>query len=186
MVGGRRAVFLDRDGVINRSIMRAGKPTPPRAEAEFELLPGVPAAIAALRAAGWFTAIVTNQPDIATGKTTAAFVDWVHARIQALAPVDAILVCACVDGPDCPCYKPKPGMLLDAAAAHGLDLARSAMVGDRWRDVGAGRAAGCQTYFIDYGYGEAMPVAPDHVVADLAAAARLILASNGVMNRASL
>lgn len=173
----RRAVFLDRDGVINRAVVRDGKPYPPDSVAELEILPGVPQALAALRAAGFLNVVVTNQPDVATGKQRREVVEAMHARLARELAVDAIKVCyhAAADG--CACRKPKPGMLLEAASDHGIDLATSYLVGDRWRDVAAGQAAGCRAaYFIDYGYREQQPAQPFVAVESLAAAARGILA----------
>lgn len=168
-------MFLDRDGVLNRSVVRNGKPYPPASLADLEIIAGVPEALMALRGAGFKALVVTNQPDVATGKTTRQSVDAIHAHMRATLAIDAIYACFCVEGPDCPCYKPRPDMLIDAAREWHVDLAQSYMVGDRWRDVGAGRAAGCCTLFIDYGYAERRPEAPDHVVEDLAHAARIIL-----------
>lgn len=172
----RRAVFLDRDGILNRSIVRDGKPYPPNRAEELEILPRVPEALAALRAAGFLNIVVTNQPDVATGKTPRAFVDWIHDQLRTRLAIDDIFACYCVEGPGCPCYKPSPCMLVEAARKWSIDLAASAMVGDRWRDIGAGRAAGCKTFFVDHGYAEALKFAPDVVVADLADASGLIIA----------
>jgi len=106
-------------------------------------------------------------------------VEAMHGVLVGRVPLDGIRMCPHTDADGCACRKPKPGMLLDAAAEFGIDLAASHMVGDRWRDVAAGRAAGCTTFFIDYGYAESDPSGiPHHVVADLAEAAALILASS--------
>lgn len=176
-VGGRRAaVFLDRDGVLNRSLVVNGKPHAPRTLAEFELLPGVGAALDRLKAAGFALVVTTNQPDVRTGKAKQPDVEAMHARLQREFPIDAIYACYHVEADGCGCRKPKPGMLIEAARAHGLDLEASFMVGDRWRDIGAGRAAGCGTVFIDLGYAEAMTETPDHTVADLPEATGTILA----------
>jgi D-glycero-D-manno-heptose 1,7-bisphosphate phosphatase len=174
--GGRPAVFLDRDGVINRAVVRDGRPYPPDDLASFEFLPGVVEAVAALRAAGFVVVAATNQPDIATGKQSAAVVEAMHELTRRTLGLDDIRMCVHTDADGCACRKPKAGMLSDAAADLGLDLSRSYMVGDRWRDIDAGRAAGCVTFFIDYGYREKGPSAPpDHVVRDLAEAAQIIL-----------
>ncbi len=172
---GARAVFLDRDGVINRAVVRNGRPYPPDSLADFVILPGVRETLLALRSAGYLNIVATNQPDVATGKQDREVVDAMHSRIRNTLAVDEICACFCVEGPDCPCYKPLPGMLLNAAQNWGVDLERSFMVGDRWRDVGAGRAAGCTTLFIDYGYAERRPENPDFVVRDLPDAGRVIL-----------
>lgn len=172
----RRAAFLDRDGVLTRAFVRGGKPYPPRTLEEFDLLPGTADAVARLRDHGWLAIVVTNQPDLAAGTLTAAALAAIHARLAALVPVDAIVVCPHPSDAGCRCHKPQPGMLLDAAARFGIDLARSVMVGDRWRDVGAGRNAGCTSILIDRGYQEdGRGYVPDRTVADLPAAVRLIL-----------
>lgn len=172
----RRAVFLDRDGVINRSIVRDGKPYPPMTLEEFELLPGVPEAVRTLSAAGFLIVVATNQPDIATGKQRPEVVEEMHAALRRRLPVDDIRMCPHTGGQGCDCRKPLPGMLTAAARDHGIDLSASYMVGDRWRDVEAGKAAGCFTFFIDYGYQEQAPARPpDRVVASLAEAAAIIL-----------
>jgi D-glycero-D-manno-heptose 1,7-bisphosphate phosphatase len=171
----RRAVFLDRDGVINASVIRAGKPYPPATADEVQILPGVPQALADLRRAGFALLVVTNQPDVARGTQTRAALDAIHARMQRELPLDAIYACCHDDVDRCACRKPLPGLLHDAAAAWEVDLARSYMVGDRWRDVDAGVAAGCCTVFVDYGYDERRPTAFAAKVASLAEAAVWIL-----------
>ncbi|MBI2770776.1 MAG: HAD family hydrolase [Burkholderiales bacterium] len=164
----RKAVFLDRDGVINRGVVRDGKPYAPTTLADFQLLPGAAEAMKALRAAGWLVIVATNQPDVATGKQSLATVNAMHQQLRDAGLVDDIKVCFHVDADHCACRKPKPGMLLEAAREHDIDLAASWMVGDRWRDIEAGQAAGCRTLFIDYGYAEKQPERPDGVVASLA------------------
>jgi D-glycero-D-manno-heptose 1,7-bisphosphate phosphatase len=170
-----RAVFLDRDGVINANTERNGRPVAPTQLAEFRILPGVGDAARRLKAAGFQLVVVTNQPDVANGLTTKASVEAMHAELRKRLPVDDIAVCYHVDADDCACRKPKPGMILDAARKYGIDLARSYLVGDRWRDVQAGQAAGCRTIFIDYGYPQEQPATPDKVVKSLAEAADFIL-----------
>jgi D-glycero-D-manno-heptose 1,7-bisphosphate phosphatase len=175
VVGQRRAVFLDRDGVINKSLVIDGKPVAPATIDQFEILPGVPAAIARLKDAGLTVIVATNQPDVARGTHRRSDVEAMHNQLKDRLKVDDIYACYCLEGPGCDCYKPKPGMLLEAARKWGIDLARSFMIGDRWRDVGAGKAAGCRTFFIDYGYRERRPDNPDYVVKDLAEAVGIIL-----------
>ncbi len=169
----RQAIFLDRDGVINRAVVRDGKPYPPAALADFELLPGVPSAIQCLRDAGFLIVVVTNQPDVATGVQRKEVVEAMHQKLARLC--DDIRVCYHVDADGCNCRKPKPGMLLDAAKDWNIDLRASVMVGDRWRDVAAGKSAGCYTLFIDYNYRERRAEGPDAVVASLEEASRWIL-----------
>jgi len=171
----RRAVFLDRDGVINRARVRDAKPYPPDSLEELEILPGVPEALARLRAAGFVNVLVTNQPDVATGKQRREVVEAMHALLLSRIPIDAVKTCYHADSDRCACRKPKPGMLFDAAREHAIDLARSYMVGDRWRDVAAGQAAGCKCFFLDCGYAEQLPEKPYVAVKSLPEAASLIL-----------
>jgi D-glycero-D-manno-heptose 1,7-bisphosphate phosphatase len=178
-VGSRRAVFLDRDGVINRALVRGGRPYPPDALEQFELLPGVVEAVASLRAAGFLVVVATNQPDVASGRQRREVVEAMHERIRRFVPVDAIKVCYHGEADGCCCRKPRPGMILEAAEEHSVDLARSFMVGDRWRDVGAGRAARCGTILVGDGYGEIFPDPPDASVRSLREAADLILSWGG-------
>jgi D-glycero-D-manno-heptose 1,7-bisphosphate phosphatase len=172
---GKRAVFLDRDGVINANMERDGRPVAPTRLEDFRLLPGVEDAVRRLRDAGLIVVVVTNQPDIATGRTSRATVEAMHAVIRNRLPVDDIKMCAHVDGDNCLCRKPKPGMILAAAAERGIDLPQSYVVGDRWRDVDAGRAAGCVTILVDNGSEPDRSRAPDAVVRSLPEAADYII-----------
>lgn len=167
MSGRRPAVFLDRDGVLNAATARHGRPHPPASIAEVAMLPGAAEACRALRDAGLVLVVVTNQPDIARGTTTAAAVAALNEAIVGGLGVAEVCVCPHDDADGCRCRKPRPGMLLDAADRLGLDLARSTMVGDRWRDVAAGRAAGTATVWVDRGWDEAKPQGPDLVVPEL-------------------
>jgi D-glycero-D-manno-heptose 1,7-bisphosphate phosphatase len=176
-----RAVFLDRDGVLNEPIVREGKPYPPDSADELVIMPGAEGALAALKAAGFLLIVVTNQPDVGRGKQTVAAVEQIHKKLRTALPVDRFMVCYHDDRDACNCRKPKPGMLLQAAGEEEVDLGRSFMIGDRWRDVDAGAAAGCRTVLIDYGYDERQPDhAPDARVKNLGEAVRWILrVSNG-------
>lgn len=182
--GTRRAVFLDRDGVINRALEREGKPFAPTSLDEFELLPDVPEACARLKRAGFLLVVVTNQPDVGRGTLAREVVEAIHAQMLALLPIDRIEVCyhAGLEPDECNCRKPKPGMLLRAAEVLGIELARSWMVGDRWRDIECGRAAGCRTILIDYGYDEPLPHPPDFRAPNLLEAARIIIEKSGAQN----
>jgi D-glycero-D-manno-heptose 1,7-bisphosphate phosphatase len=171
----KRAVFLDRDGVINRAIVCNGLPYPPANATAMEVLPEVPEALAALKARGFALLVVTNQPDVARGITPRAVVDEMHRVLAATLPIDHFYACFHDTSDGCACRKPLPGMLLDAARDFGIDLLRSYMIGDRWRDCDAGRAAGCKTVFIDYGYRERQPDNPDFRAASLADAAQIII-----------
>jgi D-glycero-D-manno-heptose 1,7-bisphosphate phosphatase len=169
------AVFLDRDGVINANLTRDGKPVAPTRIEEFRFLPGTEDAVRRLKEAGYKVIVCTNQPDVSNGRTPRVTVEAMHALVRERLKVDDIKACFHTDKDGCSCRKPKPGMLLAAAHEHGIDLAASYMVGDRWRDTAAGRAAGCATIFVDYGYEQDGPNEPDHVVASLPEAVDIIL-----------
>jgi D-sedoheptulose 7-phosphate isomerase len=174
----RRAVFLDRDGVINRAFVRDGKPFPPPTPQALEVLPEVPEALQELKSHGYELLVVTNQPDVGRGKQSRQALDAMHQALRAQLPLDDILVCCHTDQDHCNCRKPLPGMLLDAARKHNIDLSASFMVGDRWRDIEAGYNAGCKTILIDYGYAERPPDRePDLRVASLREAADWIIRS---------
>ncbi|MBU3632862.1 HAD-IIIA family hydrolase [Polynucleobacter sp. AP-Feld-500C-C5] len=173
-----RAVFLDRDGVINASIVREGKPYPPNSLNDFTYLPGAVEGIKRLRQAGYLIIVVTNQPDVATGLQKKATVELMHAQLYKDKLCDDIKVCYHIDKDLCDCRKPKPGMLLQAAFEWGIELTTSFMVGDRWRDVEAGNAAGCSSYFIDYQYQEREPTGPFKRVRSLEEASQCILNEN--------
>lgn len=157
--------------------MREGKPYAPRSLRELEILPGVREALSALRAAGFLNVVVTNQPDVASGALARKTLDAMHAALCERLPIDDVRVCGHADADNCSCRKPKPGMLLDAARELSIDLERSFMVGDRWRDIAAAQAAGCPALFIDYRYAEKTPDKPYVAVESLAEAVAIILGS---------
>jgi D-sedoheptulose 7-phosphate isomerase len=176
--GKNKAVFLDRDGVINRASIRDGKPFSPGTMEELEILPGVPEALRQLKSHGYNLLVVTNQPDVGRGKQSRESLDAIHQDLLARFPLDDILVCCHTDADNCSCRKPLPGMLIEAAKKHNVDLAISFMVGDRWRDIDAGYNAGCRTILIDYGYSErSSEHSPDLRVGSLAEAADWIIRS---------
>lgn len=170
-----RAVFLDRDGVINRVILRDGRPYSPISLREFEFLPGVAEGIDLVHRADFRIIVVTNQPDVANGLLRREIVEAMHEQICRNFPVDEIKVCYHVDRDSCECRKPKPGMLLEAAEEWSLDLDRCFMVGDRWRDIEAGRAAGCKTILVGKEYSEKTITKPDAIVESLYEATTVIL-----------
>ena len=171
----RRAVFLDRDGVINRAIVRDSKPYPPANLAETEILPDVAEALIALRDAGFMLIVVTNQPDVARGTTSRAVVEEINKYLADRLPITEFRTCYHNNEDGCNCRKPLSGSLTAAAKQHGIDLGNSYMVGDRWRDTEAGQRAGCKTIFIDYGYDEKQPESVDYRAASLLDAAQIIL-----------
>jgi D-glycero-D-manno-heptose 1,7-bisphosphate phosphatase len=171
-----RAVFLDRDGVLNENLIRNDRPYAPRRLEDFRLLPGVEDAVQRLKAAGFLTIVVTNQPDVADGITPRATVDAMHAELQRHLSLDDIKICFHNNADHCTCRKPLPGMILEAAAERGIALAESYLIGDRWRDIKAGQAAGCHAIFIDYGFKQDEAVEPNAVVRSLPEAVSYILA----------
>jgi D-glycero-D-manno-heptose 1,7-bisphosphate phosphatase len=156
---------------------REAKPYPPRSPTEFEILPEVPAACARLKAAGFLLIVATNQPDVGRGTLKREIVETIHAEMCRRLPIDRVEVCyhPGQGASECDCRKPKPGMLLRAAKGLGIDLAQSWMVGDRWRDIDCGHAAGCRTIFINRGYAEELRQKPDFSAGNLAEAADIIL-----------
>ncbi len=168
-------IFLDRDGVLIRSDVRDGKPFAVMGPEDMVILPGVKPALETLKHMGFKLIVITNQPDVATGKQKKGIVEAMNAQLQETLRIDAFKTCYHVDADDCTCRKPKPGMIIDAAREWDVDLEQSFMIGDRWRDIDAGRAAGCKTLFIDYGYNEPAPVDPDFIVGSLMDAAQVIL-----------
>jgi D-glycero-D-manno-heptose 1,7-bisphosphate phosphatase len=169
------AVFLDRDGVLNEAIIRNGKPYPPRDLSEFVITYGARAALEELKREGFLLIAITNQPDVARGEANHTDVDKINAQLANILPLDAIEVCEHDDNAQCDCRKPKPGMILRAREKLGVDLAGSFVVGDRWRDIEAGRRAGCRTILIGDGYGETFPCAPTINLASLPRAATWII-----------
>jgi D-glycero-D-manno-heptose 1,7-bisphosphate phosphatase len=157
----RPAVFLDRDGVLNRVVWREGKPASPRAVDELEIEPEAHEALAALRAAGYLLLVVTNQPDVRRGLMPAEALDAIHVRLAQTLPVDDIAACTHDNADDCACRKPKPGMLLELSRRHGVDLSRSWMVGDQDRDIACGKAAGCRTILLERFYNSGANSHPD-------------------------
>ena len=157
----KKAIFLDRDGVINRVTVQSGVPHPPSDLSELEILPDVPGALASLKEAGFRLVVVSNQPDVARGTQSKENVEAINHVLKTQLPLDEIRVCFHDDADDCDCRKPLPGLLLEAANQSRIDLTKSYMIGDRWRDIEAGRSAGCTTIFIDRGYNEPFQSKPD-------------------------
>ena len=173
----KRAVFLDRDGVLNPSVVRDGKPYPPPTVEEFTIYLEAAEACRMLKDAGFLLVVATNQPDVGRGAQRREVVEAMHAKLQRELPLDRIEVSYDGGGekPPSEFRKPRPGLLLRAAQELGLDLAACWMVGDRWRDIDCGHAAGCRTVFINRGYAEELRQAPDFRVANLTEAARIIV-----------
>ena len=168
-------VFLDRDGVLNENIVRNNRPFAPQSFDDFVVSVGAADAVAAFRASGYLSIVATNQPDVGARKVRREVVEQMHEKLRAEVKIDDILVCYHIDADHCQCRKPKPGMLLAAVQQYNIDLSRSWMIGDHWRDIDAGRAAGCRTIFIDYAFAEQRPESPDVVVQSLTEAVPYVL-----------
>jgi D-glycero-D-manno-heptose 1,7-bisphosphate phosphatase len=173
-VSGTAAVFLDRDGVLNEVVWRSGRPASPRCAAELRLVPDV-ADVGRLREAGWRVFVVTNQPDVARGLLEPATLAALMERVRLATGCDDSVCCTHDDDDGCDCRKPAAGMLLDLAARWGVDLAKSFIVGDGWRDVEAGRRAGCRTVLLRRPYN--VGVEADIIAATLNEAVVAILAA---------
>jgi D-sedoheptulose 7-phosphate isomerase len=172
----RRAVFLDRDGVLNEAVVREGKPYPPVDAASMQILPGTEEALVRLKGRGYLLLVVTNQPDVARGLQVRDTVEAMSHRLRTELPLDDVLTCFHDDPDDCDCRKPRPGLMKRAAQQYGIDLGQSFLIGDRWRDIDAGANAGCKTIWIDRGYRERPPASvPDARVASLSEAVDWIL-----------
>ena len=159
-----RAVFLDRDGVINNTIIRDGKPYPPACLEEIHINPGVKQGLRQLKKLGYLLIVITNQPDVSRGRTSRASVETINAFLMNNLPLDEIFVCYHDNQDNCDCRKPKPGNILKAAHKYHIDLSQSFIIGDRWSDIEAGKRAGCKTLFINNGYTEQLPDSPDYQI----------------------
>lgn len=163
----RPAIFLDRDGVLNEIVWRDGKAASPRSVEELEIASEALDTLTALKAAGFLLLVVTNQPDVRRGLMTDEALDAIHARLANALPLDDISACRHDNADACACRKPKPGLVLDLAARHGVDLSRSWMVGDQERDIQCGQAAGCRTVLLARSYNPGVASAADHVIETL-------------------
>jgi D-glycero-D-manno-heptose 1,7-bisphosphate phosphatase len=153
----RRAVFLDRDGVLNQVERRNGRPHPPASLTDVHLIPQVEECLEELKRLQFLLIVVTNQPDVARGSQSKSVVEEIHEFLLSRLPIDDIYVCYHDDADRCACRKPAPGLLLEAARKHDIQLNDSFLIGDRWRDIEAGTSAQCKTVLIDYGYPEDRP-----------------------------
>ena len=171
----KRGVFLDRDGVLNAPVLRDGKPHPPSTLAEAKILDDVPQAVGILKNAGLLLAVITNQPDVARGTQKRLVVESINAWLGDKLSLDIFEVCYHDESDDCDCRKPKPGLIFRSAAALGLEAQTGFVVGDRWRDIDAGKAAGCRTVWIDRGYDEKQPTGYDKRAHNLLDAAQWII-----------
>jgi D-glycero-D-manno-heptose 1,7-bisphosphate phosphatase len=159
-----KAVFLDRDGVINRTVVRRGAPRAPQDMSEWAWIEGIHDTLVALRARGYALLVCTNQPDVSRGWQTREQVDEFHRLVERELPISRIYACFHDNAAACECRKPKPGMLLQGSTDFGIDLAQSFMVGDRQTDIEAGRAAGCRTIYLRHANDSSPRTSADHEI----------------------
>ena len=177
------AVFFDRDGVLNDAIVKDGKPFPTSSVDELHIEEDAPRELNRLSAEGFILIGVTNQPDVARGTQRREVVESINDVIMKVLPLKEIRVCYHDDANNCNCRKPKPGLLLDASQEYNINLSLSYMVGDRWKDIEAGKQAGCRTIWINRGYKEKQPDPLDAVfVSSLKEVVDYIMNSHNKMN----
>ena len=152
----KRAIFLDRDGVINKVILRDGKPYSPKTFDEFVFNDGIREIVCKMKELGYRVFVVSNQPDIARGEISQDILNLMTQKMRFELPVDDVYICPHDDHHDCLCRKPKPGMLIQAAEDWKIDLSLSFMIGDTWKDMEAGKAAGCKTILLDIPYNQSV------------------------------
>lgn len=149
-----KAVFLDRDGVLNSLIPRGDSSLrAPWSLAELKLEPSSRTVTDALASAGWSLFVVTNQPDVVRGHIPRGEAVLINSVLKSNLPsVKQIYTCFHDNLDCCACRKPKPGLIFQAATEHGVQLENSFVVGDRWVDIAAGQAAGCKTLLLEKPY----------------------------------
>lgn len=171
----KKAIFLDRDGVLNKVVIKHGKPYPPANLQELIIPDDVPQALLRLKQAGYLLIGATNQPDVARGTTLKETVEAINAKLMSELPLNEIRVCYHDDNDQCDCRKPLPGLITQAAHEYGIDLSQSFLIGDRWKDIEAGRRAGCKTIWLDYKYNEKAASGQDFVAFSLSHAVDCII-----------
>jgi len=171
-----KAIFLDRDGVLNQSYIVNGKPFAPRKLNDFKFVDDVENAIKILKSTGYYLIVVTNQPDVGNGLMKKEIVESMNNLMMTRLGLDAVKVCYHSQKDECDCRKPKPGMLLESSRELGIDLKESFLIGDRKGDIVAGKSVGCYSIFIDNGYSKSeQPSTADFVASNIKEAASHIL-----------
>jgi D-glycero-D-manno-heptose 1,7-bisphosphate phosphatase len=178
-----KAVFFDRDGVINVAKILNGRPHPPENLSELVITPSAKEVIYKLKNAGFKIIVITNQPDVARGLVTREQVEEINNYLMSRLSIDIFKVCYHDDVDKCECRKPLPGLIIESAKEYNLDLKHSYVIGDRWKDIAAGEAVGCKTIFIDYKYMEIKPINPGYVIDNLDLVVNIILGKNHGKNQ---
>ena len=170
-----KAIFLDRDGVINEVIYHKGinKPSSPWKIDEFKFINGIEETLHRFKEKNYKLFIITNQPDIARQNIEKGVTEQINKKIFEKLPIDDIQICPHDDSDKCCCRKPKPGMIMDLAYHYDIDLDKSFLIGDGWKDMNAGSQAGCKTILIQKSYNK--EVEADFKVLDLNTAGDIIL-----------
>lgn len=173
-------VFLDRDGVLNQSLVREGKPYSPRKIEDVVILEGAKEAVSLLHENGFVTVVITNQPDVARGDLSSNLLSEINNSISKEVGVELFYSCEHDDQDNCECRKPNIGLFKKAIQELDLDASNSFMVGDRWKDIEAGQRAGCTCFFIDNNYSEKRPTPPFYTVTSVLEAAKIIVEGSNV------
>ena len=148
----RMAVFLDRDGTLNKAYIKKGLPISPPSFNKLKIIKGVKKSINKLKKLNFMCIMITNQPDVARAKIKKKTVIKMNSFIKSKLKLDDIFVCYHDDKHKCKCRKPKPGLLIQASKKWKIDFSKSFMIGDRWKDISAGKKVGCKTIFINNNY----------------------------------
>ena len=171
----KKAIFLDRDGVINEPIFRDGninKPIAPWEIDEFKLFDNIINPLNIIKKMGYHIFIVTNQPDISKGILKISTIKKMNNIIMSKLPIDEIMFCPHLDSHRCVCRKPKPGMVNILAKKWEISLSDSFFIGDNWKDIECGKGAGCTTILLDKYYNK--KVNADYRVKNLSMVNKLI------------
>ena len=170
----KKAIFLDRDGVLNLTLFKDGEFKSPLNLDELKIVPNIKETLFIFKKYGYLLILVTNQPDVARGKNTKQNVEEINNYLKNYFNLDAIYVCYHDNNDFCDCRKPKPGMIINASKKYNIDLTSSFMIGDRWRDVEAGKNAKCKTILIDYKYKEQLISQPDYKIISFTEAKKIV------------
>jgi len=169
-----KAVFLDRDGVLNNIIIKNGLPFSPENYENLKILPGVKESVIKLKQLHFYCLVITNQPDVSRGKIKKKTIIKMNEYLKKELNLDDIFVCFHDDHDKCECRKPNPGLIFEAAKKWNIKLNKSYMIGDRWKDIDAGNRSGCKTIFIDNNYEEKIKTKPDFTSENLLKAVTII------------
>ena len=171
-----RAIFLDRDGILNFTAVKNGKSHPPLNLKETIINPSAKLVLPILKQEGYLLIGITNQPDVVRGEQKQEVIEEINNHLLNCLPLTEIFVCYHDNEDNCNCRKPKPGLIFQAAQKYKISLTNSYMIGDRWKDIEAGKCAGCKTIFIDYKYNEGhTDTKPDYSVDDISEIIEIII-----------